>query len=225
MRASRPFLEPRPEPIDLPDEPVAEHGSRRQTHGSCRPANLPNPLLVEAHTSRTSCSSTSEPPVESGDKEPGRHRRQRRVAPSEQGELVTSDDVPPRLSSRAVAARRGRTQEFVQIGRTARRRSGEPRHAAEAAPRRRPGADGEPIADRGWTVFQIPSAPWVLPSVGSSVQIMQGLGRGLFFFFSSNIGGDPHLPLKLKCFLQNIIPGISGGSYMRGLGGEVEEIQ
>ena len=47
------------------------------------------------------------------------------------------------------------------------RRSGEARHAAEAASRRRPRADGEPNADRGWTVFEIPSTPGSLPAVGS----------------------------------------------------------
>ena len=46
-------------------------------------------------------------------------------------------------------------------------RSGEARHAAEAASRRRPRADGEPNADRGWTVFEIPSTPGSLPAVGS----------------------------------------------------------
>jgi len=67
-------------------------------------------------------------------------------------ELVTSEAVttrPRRHLSLAVAAKRNRTREVVQIGRTARRCFGEPRHAAEAAPRRRPGADGEPTADRG----------------------------------------------------------------------------
>ena len=42
-----------------------------------------------------------------------------------------------------------------------RRRSGEPRRAVEAASRRRPGVDGRRNLDRGWTVYEIPSSPWV----------------------------------------------------------------
>jgi hypothetical protein len=47
-----------------------------------------------------------------------------------------------------------------------RRRSGEPRRAAEAASRRLPEVDGRRNPDRGWTVFQIPSTTWVPDSRG-----------------------------------------------------------
>ena len=40
-----------------------------------------------------------------------------------------------------------------------RRRSGKPRHAAEAASRQRPGADGEPNADRGGRYFKYRPPP------------------------------------------------------------------
>jgi len=77
-------------------------------------------------------------------------------------ELMTTDHVP-RISFLAGAVKRARTREIVQgcqAGAAALRQAAEVAFAATTR------ADGKPNADRGWTVFQIPSAPGVLAAVG-----------------------------------------------------------
>ena len=74
---------------------------------------------------------------------------------------MTNDHAPGGFSSLSVAVKRDRTREVVpdrQSGAATLRRATARSGGGAAATAR---ADGKTNADRGWTVFQIPSTPLV----------------------------------------------------------------
>jgi len=107
---------------------------------------------------------------------------------------VTNDHAPGGFSSLSVAVKRDRTREVVpdqQSGAATLRRATARSGGGAAATAR---ADGKTNADRGWTVFQIPSTPlvpavrWIEHVRSRSTKVCTGKG----------LGRHPHLPASAR---------------------------